>query len=135
MPAIKQNRNESREGGEVDPFRFESPWGDLARSIRLFVSLRVRSRTHTQPGDIRGVFEGIRSYLAGWFFVLVFIVLLNASLIVGLMEFAKIDPLFCVLMAAGADFAIAVILFSLARRRLRQVFRDTSTREDVGPTS
>ena len=69
---------------------------------------------------------GIRSYLAGWYFLFVFSLAFNAAAILGLMEFAGLDLLTSVSIVSAVNLTASLVFFTTAHFKWRRaVFLET----------
>lgn len=94
----------------------------MLKPLKLMISLQFRLALSALRRDARRLFQGITSYLTGLYFLIVFGLLVNVLLILGLVEFAGLTLFYSVLIAAGTNLLIAVVFFAVARSKLKHSF-------------
>jgi pilus assembly protein TadC len=107
---------------DSNPFQHWGSWGELLKPLKLMISLQFRLALSALRRDARRLFQGITSYLTGLYFLIVFGLLVNVLLILGLVEFAGLTLFYSVLIAAGTNLLIAVVFFAVARSKLKHSF-------------
>ncbi len=78
------------ENMETNPFHRWESWGELLGPLRLLISLQFRLALSALRRDAKRLFQGVTAYLTGLFFLLVFGLLANVLLVLGLFQLRKL---------------------------------------------